>query len=60
MPDSHAERMTMVRNDCKTDAAALDSAPFTPLGIGETLGTMLALIAAIADTTRVLCEREGI
>lgn len=58
MPDNHAERMRMVRDDAKADATRLDSTPFTPRGIGETFGQVLAMIAAIADTVAVLAEEQ--
>lgn len=43
-----ANVMRMVASDCEKDATKLDSTPFTPRGIGETLGAMLAMIAACA------------
>lgn len=43
-----AQRARLVREDCATDAKALDSTPFTPRGIGETFGSILAQIAALA------------
>lgn len=57
---THAERMKMVSDDCGADAAALDRTPFTPRGMGEALGQILAQVAAVADTLRVLCEKEGL
>ncbi len=54
---SLAQTMRDVQNDCATDAIALDSTPFTPRGIGETLGTMLAMIQAVAKGVELLAEQ---
>lgn len=51
---SLAEVMRQVAEDCATDAAALDSTPFTPRGIGEALGAILAMIAAVAKGVELL------
>ena len=49
-------RARMVREDCNTDAAALNSTPFTPKGIGETFGNTLAMIAAVAKCCEEIAE----
>jgi hypothetical protein len=40
--------------DCKRDVENLDNTPFTPLGVGETLGTMYAMIATTAKMVEIL------
>ena len=52
-----ADVMRLVSADCEADASKLDSTPFTPRGIGETLGTMLAQIKACADATAAIAEQ---
>ncbi len=54
-----AETMRTVREDCATDATKLDSTPFTPRGMGEALGTILAMIAAVAHGVELLAEAHG-
>lgn len=51
-----ADTMRQVAADCETDAVALDRTPFTPRGMGETFGTQLAMIAAVAKATAVLAD----
>ena len=54
------ERATLVRDDAPVDAEALDRTPFTPRGIGGTLGSMLAMIGALATCVVELCDHlEG-
>lgn len=55
-----AETMATVRADCATDATALDSTPFTPRGMGEALGTILAMIAAVAHGVERLAEAHSL
>jgi hypothetical protein len=43
-----ADTMRQVVADCETDAAALDRTPFTPRGVGEAMGSTLAMVAAVA------------
>jgi hypothetical protein len=57
---THAERMALVRDDLADDARRLDSTPFTPRGMGETFGALMACVAAVADTLHVICKREGL
>lgn len=52
-----AVTMREVQDDCKRDAVALDSTPFTSRGVGEALGTMLAMIAAVARGVELLAEK---
>ena len=53
------DRARLVREDCVTDAEALDRTPFTPRGIGEALGSMLAQIAALAKCIEeIAADRE--
>jgi hypothetical protein len=40
--------MRELAGDCETDAVALDSRPFTPAGVGETFGSTLAMLRAVA------------
>lgn len=42
--------------DCATDAVALDRTPFTARGMGETFGTTLAMIGALAKTVAILAD----
>lgn len=51
-----AEVMAMVAEDCANDAAALDHTTFTPRGVGEAFGTVLAQIKAIAEANKVLAS----
>jgi hypothetical protein len=46
--------MKMIQEDCETDSAKLDQTPFTPRGMGETFGAMLAMIAAVAAAAESL------
>jgi hypothetical protein len=48
--------MRQVQQDCKNDAAALDRTTFTPRGVGEALGTTLAMVAAVARAAELLAE----
>ena len=67
---AHIDRLRNVRSlaqsvadDCEEDAAALDSVPFSPAGIGKVLGEMLAMVKALASMVETLAdvleEREG-
>lgn len=49
--------MREIQADCKSDALALDATPFTPRGVGESLGSTLAMVAAIARAVEVLAEK---
>lgn len=51
-----AETMRTVAADCEEDATKLDGTPFTPRGVGETLGAMLAMIAACAKGVAVVAD----
>lgn len=53
-----AARAKLVREDCTTDAERLDSTPFSPKGIGPVLGSMLAMIAALAKCIEEIVEHE--
>lgn len=48
--------MKMVAADCETDAAALDSTPFTPRGVGGVLGETLAMVKTIAVSVATLAD----
>lgn len=48
--------MRDIQNDCARDAGRLDRTPFTPRGVGETLGSTLAMISATAKACEVLAE----
>lgn len=52
-----ADTMRTVAADCEQDATKLDSTPFTPRGMGETLGAMLAMIAACAKGVAVVADQ---
>lgn len=54
-----SDTMRQVQADCKSDAAALDSTPFTPRGVGESLGTILAMLAAVARAVELLAEEHA-
>ena len=58
------EVMRMVADDCQKDSVRLDSRPFTPRGVGESLGEMLAMIAAcatgVANVAEALIEKESV
>ena len=51
-----AEMMRTVAADCDEDSKRLDSTPFTPRGVGETLGEHLAMIAAVAKGVAVVAD----
>lgn len=53
-----AETMRLIQADCKQDALALDATPFTPRGVGESLGSTLAMLAAVARAVECLAEAE--
>jgi hypothetical protein len=55
-----AEVMANIREDCRADAALLDETPFTPRGVGERLGAMLAMIDAVAAAVLILADGEDI
>lgn len=57
---THVERVASLIADLHADAARIDSTPFTPAGIGETFGTLMATVALLAETVKVLAEREGV
>ena len=52
-----AEIMRLVQSDCKQDAELLDRTAFTPRGVGEAFGNVLAMIAAVARGVEVLAEK---
>lgn len=52
--DRIAAVMRMVAEDCEADAARLDRTPFTPRGMGETFGSLLAQIKALATAIEVI------
>jgi len=52
-----AETMRTVAADCKDDATKLDQTPFTPRGIGETLGAVLAMVAACANGVAAVADQ---
>lgn len=54
-----AETMRQIQADCHSDAKALDSTPFTPRGVGESLGTVLAMLAAVARAVELLAEEHS-
>jgi hypothetical protein len=49
-------RARLVREDAARDAEAVDRTPFTPHGVGSTLGSILAQIAALATCIEELGE----
>ena len=51
-----AERARLILEDVPTDAAALDTTPFTPQAMGPVLGAMLAQIGALAKCIVELAE----
>lgn len=48
------DMLRLLQNDCEVDATQLDSTPFTPLGMGETFGNILAMIAAVAKAVETV------
>jgi hypothetical protein len=57
--DDVANLMRIIQADCANDATRLDSTPFTPRGMGETFGTQLAMIKAIARAVEMLADEIG-
>jgi len=51
-----SEVARQIATDCATDATALDSTPFTPRGMGETFGSTLAMVAALARAVEALAS----
>jgi len=50
--------MRAVQADCKEDALETDRTPFTPSGVGERFGTLLAQVDACARAIEILATRE--
>ncbi len=50
------ERARIVMEDAAEDAAALDGTPLTGAGVGNALGTQLAMIAALARSIVELAD----
>lgn len=54
--DKVVATMKMVADDCVEDAKNLDHTHFSPRGVGEALGGMLAMISAVAKSTAIVAE----
>ena len=53
------ERARLIRADADKDSSVLDRTPFTPRGVGETFGILLAMIAALAECVIELAEETA-
>lgn len=49
--------LRMIADDAEADAVALDSTPFTPRGMGETFGNVLAMVASLANCVDALAAK---
>jgi hypothetical protein len=46
--------LRMIQQDCEADSEQLDRTPFTPRGMGETFGNVLAMIAGVAKAVETV------
>lgn len=53
------EVMRLVQEDCENDGMSLDGRPFTPRGVGEQFGNILAAVQAIARAVERLAKEQS-